>query len=124
MEGCSVCEGCILYTWCAVLLCLVCLFDLACFFLSSHLSLKYDIVYFFLPFGSMHIIMYVNVMHYVTSAAVCIATCIMYIMLHIIMYVNVMHYVTSVDVCIAMYVHVRIPFPCMLTHSGSSSYRA
>ena len=25
---------------CAVLLCLVCLFDLACFFLSSHLSLK------------------------------------------------------------------------------------
>ena len=25
---------------CAVLLCLVCLFDLACFFLSSHLSFK------------------------------------------------------------------------------------
>ena len=26
---------------CAVLLCLVCLFDLACFFLPSHLSLKH-----------------------------------------------------------------------------------
>ena len=34
---------------CAVLLCLVCLFDLACFFLSSHLSFKnmYGLLIFF-----------------------------------------------------------------------------
>ena len=69
---------------CAVLLCLVCLFDLACFFLPSHLSLKHvytahvqymwftDRVY---TRGvhvrcNLHVYMYVNIVYLYESPAV------------------------------------------------------